>query len=250
MFSKAPSEGWPFAWHLKFCLLIFESLIQLPGHSKNDVWPEAGSEDLFKKYDHTFQTFSKPWSLHGNRFTRGLTYLFVANTCPLKSMTKALTCLISSFSLSTNCSTVSRSASTSSPNPVWNLSVKERLCFRHCNALILALGECIENFQYAYSHLFKWFTLAEKLSQSKGFKNGWLRFLQFIVEQNVRGKEIQELCRKIDFLHLVVIYCLECRLSSQVSRYHRPSWVYQYIRFYYECDPIQTFPAWRMCFWS
>ena len=47
-----------------------------------------------------------------------LTYLFVVNTCPLKRMTKALTCLISSFSLSTNCSTVSRSASTLSPKPV------------------------------------------------------------------------------------------------------------------------------------
>ena len=38
-------------------------------------------------------------------------------TCPLKRMTKALTCLISSFRNFTNCSTVSRSLSTSSPKP-------------------------------------------------------------------------------------------------------------------------------------
>ena len=38
-------------------------------------------------------------------------------TCPLKRMTKGLTCLISSFRNFTNCSTVSRSLSTSSPKP-------------------------------------------------------------------------------------------------------------------------------------
>ena len=49
-----------------------------------------------------------------------MTYLTIGcqHTCPLKSMTKALTCLISSFSFFTNCSTVSRSVSTSSPSPV------------------------------------------------------------------------------------------------------------------------------------
>ena len=91
----------------------------------------------------------EPWTLQ-----EGLqsTYLFVPNTCPLKSMTKALTCLISSFSISTNCSTVSRSASTSSPKPM-----RKVIAFFALDLLYVAW--CVN-----YGHRFSFITVPSDLS--------------------------------------------------------------------------------------
>ena len=88
-----------------------------PAHSEDDIGPEAGTEDVFKELDHLFQPVGESRTLP-KRIKTG----FVHNTCPLKRMTKTLTCLISSFSFFTNCLTVSWSLSTSSPKPVsWQL---------------------------------------------------------------------------------------------------------------------------------
>ena len=58
---------------MAFLILLAFNLRWLPGHRKNDVGPEARSKNLFKKCDHTFQTFAKPRPLNKNRFTRGIT---------------------------------------------------------------------------------------------------------------------------------------------------------------------------------
>ena len=58
---------------MAFLILLAFNLRWLPGHHKNDVGPEARSKNLFKKCDHTFQTFAKPRPLNKNRFTRGIT---------------------------------------------------------------------------------------------------------------------------------------------------------------------------------
>ena len=73
------------------------------------------------------------------------------NACPLKRMTKALTCLISSLRKLTSCSTVPLSLSTSSPKPGSNLIVASWL------PLMISCLACQSLSQVFRHHRATWF---------------------------------------------------------------------------------------------